>query len=90
MTDWNEVVENIQHAMQAVEDAHQTTQELRSNPNGEALAAFQAQMKELVERLTRIQTALEHESEYELDELADRLAETMSGIPAHYRKTQKV
>ncbi len=90
MTDWNEVVENIQHAMQAVEDAHQTTQELRSNPNGEALAAFQAQMKELVERLTRIQTALEHESEYELDELADRLAETMSGKPAPYRKTQKV
>ncbi len=90
MTDWNEVVENIQHAMQAVEDAHQTTQELRSNPNGEALAAFQAQMKELVERLTRIQTALEHESEYELDELADRLAETMSGKPVPYRKTQKV
>ncbi len=59
-------------------------------PNGEALAAFQAQVKELTARLTRLQTALEHESEYELDELADWLAVTLSGKPVPYRKTQKV
>ncbi len=90
MTDWDQMIENIHNAMQAVEDAHKTTQELRANPNGEALAAFQAQMKAVIERLTRLQNALEHESEYEIDELADRLAETMSGKPVPYRKTQKV
>jgi len=90
MTDWDQITEYIHNAMQAVESAHATTQELRKNPNGEALAAFQAQMKDLTERLTRLQTALEHESEYELDELADRLAVTLSGRPVPYRKTQKV
>ena len=90
MTDWDQMIENIHNAMLAVEDAHATTQELRKNTNGEALAAFQAQMNALIERLTRLQKALEHESEYEIDELADRLAETMSGKPVPYRRTQKV
>jgi uncharacterized protein YukE len=90
MTDWDQMVENIHRAMLAVEDAHQTAQELRANPNGEALAAFQAQMKELIERLTRLQAALEHESEYEIDELADRLAEWMNGKPVPYRRTEKI
>lgn len=90
MTEWEEIVENIHHAMQAVEDAHETTQELRTNPNGEALAAFQAQMKQLMERLTKLQTALEHESEYEMDEIADQLAIWFEGKPIPSRKTQKV
>ena len=90
MTDWNQMVENIHRAMQAVEDAHESTEELRANPNGESLAAFQAQMKQLTERLRKLQSALEHESEYEMDELADQLATWLDGKPIASRKTQKV
>ncbi|MBI1792925.1 MAG: hypothetical protein HYR70_01870 [Chloroflexi bacterium] len=90
MTDWDQITEYIHNAMQAIESAHATTQKLQSDPNSEALAAFQAQMKELIERLTRLQKALDHESDYVLDELADRLAETLSGKPVPYRRTQKV
>ncbi|GAB4492892.1 MAG: hypothetical protein Fur0016_13320 [Anaerolineales bacterium] len=86
MTDWELMVERIQNAMQALDKAHQAKETLQEQANGETLAHFQAQMKELEEHLRLMKQILEHEDTYSLDEIADALSHTLNQGQESYHR----
>lgn len=57
MTDWDLMVERIQNAMQSLEKAHEAKQVLQNEANGETLAKFQAEMKQLEGKLQLVNQA---------------------------------
>ena len=87
MTDWDLINEYITKAMHAVDKAHKATNGLRENATPEAFDQFRTEMDTLSEHLTQLQTVLDHQDEYALDELADWLSETFGGKHAEYRHT---
>lgn len=85
MSDRDTMVEHIQAAMQAVDQAHAATESLREKTDREAIKKFQKQMKELHHRLEQMQAILAHEDEYALDELADALAASLGNQETYHR-----
>jgi hypothetical protein len=90
MTDWDLIVERIQNAMQAVDQAHEATENLRNHATTEAFDEFKAHMLELCEHLSALKNVMEHTSTYSMDELVDVLSRMSSGKPAAYRRTQHI
>jgi len=90
MTDWNLIVEQIQNAMQAVDQAHEASENLRNHTTPDTFDDFQAQMQELCEHLRALKNVLEHTGAYTMDELVDALSHMQSGKPAAYRRTQRL
>ena len=90
MTDWDLMVEYIQQAMEGVDKAHKATQELREKATPEALDQFQRQVAELKEHLTKLQTVLDNQEAFALDELADWLSQAFSGQRSDYRRTPRM
>jgi hypothetical protein len=90
MMDWDLMVEYIHNAMQAVDKAHEATNELRESATPETLDQFRAQMQELTEHLTSLQTVLEHQEAFALEEMADRLSTLFSGHRPEYRRTPRM
>jgi hypothetical protein len=85
MSDRDTMVEHIQAAMQAVDEAHAATVNLREKADREAIKKFQIQMKELHHRLEQMQAILAHEDTYTLDELADALAASLGNPETYHR-----
>ena len=85
MTDWDTMVEHIQAAMQAIDEAHAASESLRARADREAVERFQAQMKELHDRLEEMQKILAHEDEYALDELADAIGAALGHKEEYHR-----
>lgn len=90
MTDWDLMVEYIQRAMEAVEKAHEATDELRENTTPETFDEFRAKLDELTEHLSQLQTVLNHQEAFALDELADMLSRAFTGNPSDYRRTPRM
>jgi hypothetical protein len=90
MTDWDLMVEYIQRAMDAVDKAHEVTSELRENATPEALDQFRIEIDELTEHLVKLQTVLNNQEAFALDELADWLSEAFTGNPSDYRRTPRM
>ena len=90
MTDWDLIVERIQNAMQAVDQAHEASENLRNHTTPETFDEFKAQMEELCEHLSALKNVLEHTTAYTMDELVDVLSQMYSGKPAAYRRTQHI
>lgn len=90
MTDWDLMVGYIKRAMEAVDKAHEATNELRESVTPESLDQFREQMNELTEHLTRLQTVLNHQEEFALDEMADWLSKAFTGNPSDYRRTPRM
>lgn len=90
MTDWDQIIEYMQNAMQAVDKTHKSAEELRNNTTPEVLDEFRTQMQELHKRLTTLQNVLEHQGSYTMDELTDVLSQYFSGAPAAYRRTKHI
>jgi uncharacterized protein YukE len=90
MTDWDQIVEYIQNAMQAVDKAHEASQNLRAEVTPDTFDEFHAHMQELCEHLSALKNAMEHSSTYTMDELVDVLSQMYSGKPAAYRRTQRL
>jgi len=90
MTDWDLIVERIQAAMQAVDQAHEASENLRSQATPETFDEFTTNMQELCEHLNAMKRVLEHTSTYTMDELVDALSQMQSGKPAAYRRTQHI
>jgi NADH:ubiquinone oxidoreductase subunit D len=86
MTDWDQMVESIQAAMQAVDRAHEAKESLRENANGDNLARFHAQMRELEEHLGLMKQILEHEDTYSMDEIADALGHALNKETSSYHR----
>ncbi len=90
MTDWNEMIEFIHNAMQAVDEAHGASQELKRNTNHDTFDAFRAKMEELQEHLRKLKMVLDNEEAYAVDELVDALSRAYSGHEAEYRRTPRM
>jgi hypothetical protein len=90
MTDWDLMVEYIQRAMDALDKAHEAKNELRENVTPETFDEFRAQMDDLVEHLTNLQTVLNNQEAFALDEMADWLSQSFSGNPSEYRRTPRM
>lgn len=90
MTDWDLMVEYIQRAMDALDKAHEAKNELRENVTPETLDEFRAQMDDLVEHLTNLQTVLNNQEAFVLDEAADWLSRAFTGNPSDYRRTPRM
>ncbi|HEX2991967.1 MAG TPA: hypothetical protein VHO49_14885 [Anaerolineales bacterium] len=90
MTDWDLMVEYIQRAMEEVDKAHEATQELREKATPETIDQFQKQVTELKEHLTKLQTVLDNQEAFALDELADWLSQAFSGHRSDYRRTPRM
>jgi hypothetical protein len=79
------MVEHIQAAMQAVDQAHAATENLREKADHEAVENFQRKMKELHHRLEQMQAILAHEDTYTLDELADAVGAALGNRETYHR-----
>ena len=90
MTDWDLMVEYIRQAMDAVDEAHEASSELRENVTLESIDEFRAKVNELTEHLTKLQTVLNNQEAFALDELADWLSKAFAGIPSDYRRTPRM
>jgi len=87
MTDWDLINEYIQRAMQTVDKAYNATHNLKEKATPETFDQFRTELQELTDHLTELQTVLNHQDTYALNELADWLSVTFGGEPAEYRHT---
>lgn len=90
MADWDLIVEYIHNAMQAVDEAHDVSHDLRENATPETFDEFRAEMQELIEHLTKLQTVLNNEQAFAVDELVDWISKTYTGKQADYRRTPRM
>ena len=90
MSEWDEIIEYIHNAMQAVDDAHSAAEKLRQDTNHVTFDAFRKKMLELQERQRKLQRVLENEEAYAIDELVDALSRTLTGHGADYRRTPRM
>jgi hypothetical protein len=90
MTDWDLMTEYIQNAMHVVDKAHAATRQLRENATPETFDNFRAQLQELTEHLIKLQTVLNNQEAFALDEMADWLSQAFSGKPTQYRRTPRM
>lgn len=90
MTDWDLIVENIQNALQAIDQTHAASENLRNHVSPDTFDEFNTHMQELCEHLSSLKKAMEHSSTYTMDELIDALSQIYSGKPAAYRRTQRL
>jgi hypothetical protein len=63
---------------------------LRENANPETFDNFRAQLEELTEHLTNLQTVLNNQEAFALDEMADWLSKAFSGKRSEYRRTPRM
>lgn len=87
MTDWEEMVSNIENAIHALEGAHAASQTLKQTANTQAFDSFLRRMTELQDHLSKLKTVLDNEEAYAVDELVEALSRLYGGHTAHYRRT---
>jgi hypothetical protein len=90
MTDWDLITEYIHNAMQAVDKAHEVANDLRENATPKTFDEFRSRMSELTEHLTRLQTVLDNQEAFALDEMADWLSAAFGGGRPEYRRTPRM
>jgi hypothetical protein len=90
MTDWDLMTEYIYNAMHVMDKAHAASRQLREHANPETFDNFRAQLQELTENLTKLQTVLENQEAFALDELADWLSKAFTGKASEYRRTPRM
>lgn len=90
MTDWDLMTEYIQNAMHVLEKAQVASRQLRENANPETFDNFRAQVQELTEHLTQLQTVLNNQEAFALDEMADWLSKAFTGQLSPYRRTPRM
>src|SRR5574338_1586468 len=90
MADWDLMTEYIRNAMQVVDEAHAASEQLRENATPETFDNFRAQLAELTKHLTQLQTVLNNQEAFALDELADWLSTAFTGQASPYRRTPRM
>jgi hypothetical protein len=90
MTDWDEIVEYIHNAMEAMDEAHAASQKLRQDANHATFDAFRQKVDELQGRLSKLKTVLDNEEAFAMDELIDALSQVYSGHGTTYRRTPRM
>lgn len=90
MSDLTVIAQAIHDAMQAMEEGHKAGEDLRNNTNHETFDELRVKMAKVHERLSKLQTVLDNEEAYAIDELVDALSNIFMGHPAEYRKTPRM
>ena len=90
MTDWDLMTEYIHNAMHVVDRAHTASRQLREKASPETFDNFRAQVENLSKSLTDLQTVLNNQEAFALDELADWLSKSFTGQPSPYRRTPRM
>ena len=90
MTDWDLMTEYIHNAMHVVDKAHAATRQLRENATPETFDNFRMQLQNLTEQLPKLQTVLNNQEAFALDEMADWLSKAFTGKPSEYRRTPRM
>ena len=90
MTDWDQMTEYIHNAMQAVDKAHEASNGLREKPTPDAFDEFRMKMAELTDHLTKLQSVLNNEEAFAVDELVDWISKAYTGKPSDYRRTPRM
>lgn len=89
MTDRTTMVEDIQRAMQALDEAHTVSERLRSEPNHETLDAFRQKMEKLGDELQMLKNIFGNQTLYAADELVDIFSQFFSGKPSAFRRMER-
>ena len=87
MTDWNEIIANIQHAIDAVDETQRASEKLRTNPTPETIDEFHQEAEALCKRLKMMNSILKEGSAFPIEELTEQLSHIFIGNPKTYRKT---
>jgi hypothetical protein len=90
MTDWDLITEYIHNAMQAVDKAHEVSNDLRENATPEVFDEFRSHMNELTEHLTKLQKVLDNQGAFAFEEMADWLNTAFEGRHPGYRRTPRM
>jgi hypothetical protein len=90
MTDWNMMTENIRNAMERMDEAQKAREALHAQPTPDKFDAFRAQMQELIEHLTKLQTVLNNEESFAVYEFNDWLSKVFTGHRAEYRHSPRM
>jgi len=90
MTDWDEMVQYISQAMEAVGEAHEASRTLQQETDRAAFELFRRKMADLEDHLRRLKTVLDNEEAYAVDELMDALSRVYSDRAADYRRTPRM
>lgn len=90
MTDWDLMTEHIRHAMHLLEKATAASRQLRENATPETFDNFRAQLEQLTKDLTKLQTVLNNQEAFALDEMADWLSKAFTGKSSPYRRTPRM
>ena len=90
MTDWDEMVEYIHGAIEAVDEAHSAAQHLKQDANHVTFDEFRRKMADLQAHLRKLKAILDNEEAYAMDELMDALSRVYSGHSADYRRTPRM
>jgi hypothetical protein len=90
MSDLTMIAEHIHEVMQAIEDAHRASENLREEANHKTFDAFRERMLELQEHLGKLKMVLDNEEAYAMDELVDALSRAYTDHRAEYRRTPRM
>ncbi|MCB9135527.1 MAG: hypothetical protein H6636_08875 [Anaerolineales bacterium] len=90
MSDWNEIVENIERAMNASKQFHDAGEALLNHTQEEKVQAFAKRMEELQNELEKIYRIIGPGSPVALDEIVEAFSQTTSGHHAAYRMTPEL
>ena len=90
MTDWDLMTEYLHNAMHGVDEAHAATRQLRQDANPDTFENFRAQLEKLTDHLSKLQTVLNNQEAFALDEMSDWLSRAFTGKPSEYRRTPRM
>ncbi len=90
MSDLTMIAEYIRNAMDAIDETHQASVDLREEANHDKLKAFRAKMAALEEHLEKLKMVLDNEEAYAMDELMDAMSLAYSNHRANYRRTPRM
>lgn len=89
MTDWDLMTEYIHSAMYVVDKAHTAARQVQEDPTPESIDNFLAQVQELTENLTNLETVLNRQETFALDEFADWLSKGFPNKLSEYRRMRR-
>lgn len=82
--------EYIDRMIQATDKASETSRQLRSNPTTKNFDKLNEHLQDVTDHLTTLQSYLDHQDDFVLDEFSDWLSTTLAGKHAEYRHSPRM
>jgi len=82
--------EYIDRMIKATDKASETSQQLRNNPTTKNFDKLNEHLQDVTNHLTTLQSYLDHQDDFVLDEFSDWLSITLAGKHAEYRHSPRM